>query len=260
MDALPVVEVNQVYFRYKRGGFTHQGPAILEDVSLSVQKGDFLGVVGPNGAGKTTLVKIILGLLKPDRGVVRVLSRSPEEASSLVGYVPQHTHFDRHFPICVEDLVRMGRLHKAPRIGGYSPADRQAAREALHAVNLEDFRTQPLSALSGGQYQRALIARALANQPEILIMDEPTASVDTHAQQALYDLLQRINRGDLPPHAPVTIILVSHDLGFISSYVNRVACLNVRLVCHPTEQITGTIIKDLYRGPVHIVKHNHIVE
>jgi zinc transport system ATP-binding protein len=177
-----------------------------------------------------------------------------------VGYVPQHTEFDRHFPIRVEDLVLMGRLHRAPRVGGYRSADREAAREALRAVDLEDFGSRPLGTLSGGQCQRALIARALASQPKLLIMDEPTAGVDSHVEQDIYDLLKQINRGTLINQAPTTIILVSHDLGFISSYVNRVACLNVHLVCHPTEQITGAVIEDLYRGPVHIVKHDHIVQ
>jgi len=254
-----VVEVDQVSFWYDGGAFIPRTNPVLDKVSLTAYEGDFIGLVGPNGGGKTTLLKLILGLLHPFRGSIRVLGRPPREASGWVGYVPQHADFDRHFPIRVEDLVLMGRLHKGPWIRRYRSVDREAAQEALRVVDLENCASRPLGTLSGGQRQRALIARALASQPKLLIMDEPTAGVDSHVEQDVYDLLRRINQGEVTSQGPTTIILVSHDLGFISSYVNRVACLNVRLVCHPTEQITGAVIEDLYRGPVHFVKHNHIV-
>ncbi len=259
-DTPPAVEIDRVRFRYKKGVFTHQSCPVLEDVSLVVQEGDFIGLVGPNGGGKTTLLKIILGLLEPEQGSVRVFGRPPKEAAGLLGYVPQHADFDRHFPIRVEELVLMGRLHKAPLFGGYRSRDREAAREALCAVGLAGFEHRPLNTLSGGQYQRAFIARALAGHPKILLMDEPTAGVDSYGEQEIYQLLRQLNQGKLLPNGPTTILTVSHDLGFISSYVNRVACLNLRLVCHPTEQITGAVIEDLYRGSVHMVKHNHIVD
>lgn len=259
-DTLPAVEINQVSFRYRRGPFRRQDAPVLQEVSLVVHERDFIGLVGPNGGGKTTLLKIILGLLKPEDGWVRVFGRSPKEAAGLVGYVPQHMDFDRHFPIRVEELVLMGRLHQAPLFGRYRSADREAAREALRAVGLAEFGPRPLSSLSGGQYQRVLVARALAGHPKILLMDEPTAGVDSHGEQEIYQILKQLNQGKLLVHGPTTIITVSHDLGFISSYVNRVACLNLRLVCHPTEQITGAVIEDLYRGPVHMVKHNHIMD
>ena len=228
--------------------FAYDGDLILEDVTLTVRKGDFLGVVGPNGSGKTTLLKIILGLIHPLRGKVRVFGQLPERARHLIGYVPQHADLDSSFPISVMDVVLIGRLGKAPRLGRYGKTDRQTAEEAMQEVEIYDLRNRRFGTLSGGQKQRVLMARALVGKPDLLLLDEPTTSVDGRVEQGIYELLKRLNE-------KVTIILVSHDLGFISTYVNHVACVNRRLVCNPTSEITGDVIQACYSGPVHMIKH-----
>ena len=236
-----VVETTHVDFAY-------DGDLILEDVTLTVREGDFLGVVGPNGSGKTTLLKIILGLIHPSRGTVRVFGQPPEAARHLIGYVPQHADLDASFPISVMDVVLIGRLGKAPRLGRYGKTDRQLAEEAMQEVEIHDLRNRRFGTLSGGQKQRVLMARALVGKPDMLLLDEPTTSVDGRVEQDIYQLLERLNE-------KVTIILVSHDLGFISTYVNHVACVNRRVVCNPTNEITGDVIDACYSGPVHMIKH-----
>jgi len=236
-----VVEVDRVDFSY-------DGTLILEDVTLTVQEGDFLGVVGPNGSGKTTLLKIILGLIHPVMGKVRVFGLSPERGRHFIGYVPQHTNLDTSFPISVIDVVLIGRLGQAPVLGRYRKGDRQAAEEAMHDAEIYELRNRRFGTLSGGQQQRVLMARALVGKPELLLLDEPTASIDGRVEQDIYHLLKKLNE-------KVTIVLVSHDLGFISTYVNKVACVNQRLVCNPTENITGDVIEACYSRPVHMLKH-----
>jgi zinc transport system ATP-binding protein len=235
------VEVDHVDFAY-------DGNLVLEDITLRVEERDFLGVVGPNGSGKSTLLKIILGLLQPIRGKVRVFGGSPERSRRLIGYVPQHANLDSTFPISVMDVVLIGRLGRAPILGRYGKRDRQAAEEAMKKAEILDLKHRRFGTLSGGQQQRVLLARALVGSPELLLLDEPTASVDGRVEQDIYHFLKRLNK-------KVTIVLVSHDLGFISTYVNRVACVNKRLVCNPTEQITGDIIEACYSGPVRILQH-----
>ena len=205
-------------------------------------------MVGPNGSGKTTLLRILLGLIHPLRGNVRVFGQPPERARHLVGYVPQHADLDSSFPISVVDVVLIGRLGKAPRFGRYRKTDRQAAEEAMEKVEIHDLRNRRFGALSGGQKQRVLMARALVGKPDLLLLDEPTTSIDGRVEQDIYELLKRLNE-------KVTIILVSHDLGFISSYVKHVACVNRRLVCNPTDEITGGVIEACYGAPVHMIKH-----
>jgi zinc transport system ATP-binding protein len=236
-----VVEISGVDFAY-------DGELVLEDISLTVRGNDFLGVVGPNGSGKTTLLKLILGLIHPLRGRVRVFGKTPERARHLVSYVPQHANLDVSFPVSVKDVVLMGRLGKAPILGGYRNADRQAADEAMEKAEIYNLRDHHFGTLSGGQKQRVLMARALVGKPELLLLDEPTASIDGRVEQDIYELLKKLNEN-------VAIVLVSHDLGFISTYVNRVACVNRRLVCNPTEHITGDVMEACYSGPVHMLKH-----
>jgi len=236
-----VVEVDHIDFAY-------DGNLVLEDITLTVEEGDFLGVVGPNGSGKTTLLKVILGLIHPTRGKVRVFGESPERGRHFIGYVPQHANLDTSFPISVTDVVLIGRLGQAPALGRYRKTDRQAAEEAMHEAEIYDLRNRRFGTLSGGQQQRVLMARALVGRPELLLLDEPTASIDGRVEQDIYHLLKKLNE-------KVTIMLVSHDLGFISTYVNRVACVNRRLVCNPTEKITGDVIEACYGGPVKMLKH-----
>ena len=232
--------------------FAYDGVPVLEGIDLAVPKGDFLGIIGPNGGGKTTLLRMILGFLKPQEGEILVFDHAPHLGCGFIGYVPQHAQLDRDFPVNVLDVVLMGRLAKAPSFGGYSRDDRDAAEEILRDVGQADLRNRRINTLSGGQLQRVLIARALVSDPDILLLDEPTASIDTRAEGGIYDLLRRINE------ERATIILVTHDLSFVSTHVKRVACLNRRLVCHPTRELTGEMLRELYQEPVKLVRHDHI--
>ncbi|HYW04889.1 MAG TPA: ABC transporter ATP-binding protein [Gammaproteobacteria bacterium] len=238
----PVIALRNVSFSF-------DGPPVVEDVTLEVQRGEFLGVIGPNGSGKSTLLRLILGLMQPDTGAITVLGRPPKAARRAVGYVPQFTTFARDFPISVEGTVLMGRLGRTRWLGAYSATDRSRARRAMEETEIGALAARPLASLSGGQLQRVLIARALACDPEILLLDEPTANVDLGVERSLFDLLRAFNRR-------MTIVVVSHDVGFISEYVERVACLNRTLVCHRTAELTGEAIQELYGRPVHLIRHD----
>ncbi len=229
-------------------GFFYEGFPVLEKVNLAVQEGDFLGVIGPNGGGKTTLLKLVLGLLRPHHGKIRIFGHSARQARHLIGYVPQYVEFDSKFPIKVMDVVLMGRLEQAPTLLRYRPQDRQAAQKALRSVEIWELRDRPLSKLSGGQRQRVLIARALAGEPKLLLLDEPTASVDSRVEQDIYDLLSQLNE-------KMTIILVTHDLGFISAYVNKVACTNRNLSLHSMESLNHESVEGMYGSSMQMIKH-----
>ncbi len=229
--------------------FTFGGPPVLDNVNLEVGDGEFLGVVGPNGGGKSTLLRIILGLLSPDSGKVRVFGESPRKSRRRIGYVPQFSNFRRDFPISVHDVVLMGRLSGRMRPGPYSSADQQAATEAMEGARILDLKNRHIDALSGGQLQRVLIARALATNPDMLLLDEPTASIDTNIEESIFDLLRELN-------ARMTILLVSHDVGFISRYVTRVACLNRHLVCHQTSDLDAKGLASIYGSPVQLIDHD----
>jgi zinc transport system ATP-binding protein len=228
--------------------FSYNGVTALEGITLDIQDGEMLGIVGPNGGGKSTLLKIILGLLSPDRGTVTVFGRPPVEARREIGYVPQSTSFPKDFPISVEDTVLLGRLGRTRAIGGYSSQDREAAAEVMKKAEVLDLKKRRLGDLSGGQVQRVLIARSLASRPKILILDEPTAHMDLRFEEDIFELLKALND-------TMTIVVVSHDVGFISHYVTRAACLNRSLVCHQTVEISQETMNRLYGAPVRIVEH-----
>ena len=223
---------------------------VLQDIDIEVFRGEFMGLVGPNAGGKSTLLKLILGLLRPQSGRIRVLGAAPEEARRRVGYVPQYPSFQRDFPISVEQVVLLGRLGSTPSLGWYRRADREAALHALAEVEAADLARRRIGTLSGGQLQRVLLARALVGEPQILILDEPTANIDQRAEGDIFDLLAMLN-------ARLTILVVSHDIAFISSYVDRVACLNRTLVCHRTDAIDADLIHQLYGEAVRSVAHRH---
>ncbi len=230
--------------------FSYDGPPVLEGVGLEVRAGEFLGVVGPNAGGKSTLLKLILGLLQPRRGRIEVLGSTPEAARRQLGYVAQHPTFRRDFPIDVERCVLMGRLGAGPLLGPWRRRDREVARRVMAETEIEGLARRQLATLSGGQLQRVMLARALACEPRILILDEPTANIDLRVENDIFELLRRLNRR-------MTIIVVSHDIGFISRYVGRVACVNRTLVTHHTAEIDGQVIKELYDADVRMVEHVH---
>jgi len=238
----PVIELEQL--SYSIGGLR-----VLEDVSLTVPDRDFLCIVGPNAGGKTTLLKLILGLLRPSGGSVRVFGRSPARSRYRIGYMPQHASLDPLFPVNVLDVVLMGRLTGSSRFGPYRRQDRAEALRALEVLKLAEVWNRSFSELSGGQRQRVLIARALVSSPDLLILDEPTANVDAVLETELFELLNRLNER-------MTIALVTHDLGFVSPYVKRVACVNRRVAVHRTSEITGEMIHDIYGSDVRMVRHD----
>ena len=238
-----VIRIQAVSFGYV------EGPKVLERVTLDVEPGEFLGLVGPNGGGKSTLLKLILGLLQPSAGAISILGQPPKVGRKQIGYVPQHAVFARDFPISVRDAVRLARLGRRT-FGRYTPQDKQAAERALVEAEIVDLADRPVGTLSGGQLQRVLLARALASEPEILLLDEPTANIDLRVERDIFDLLKALN-------ARMTIVVVSHDIAFISGYVTHVACLNRTLVCHRTEAITQDVIATLYGGDVRMIRHYH---
>jgi zinc transport system ATP-binding protein len=238
--------------------FSYGNVPTLSGIDLTVDDGEFLGIVGPNAGGKSTLLKLILGLLQPQSGIVRVLDRSPLAASRMLGYVPQYPSFPRDFPISVEQAVQLGRLGLR-RDGGrwhalwpgrVSGADREAVRRALDEVEAEEIAKRQIGSLSGGQLQRVLLARALVGEPRILILDEPTANIDQRLEGEIFDLLKVLNER-------MTILVVSHDVAFISRYVSRVACVNRTLVCHRTDAVDGAVIQELYGEDVRMIAHGH---
>ncbi len=230
--------------------FSYSNIPVVRNVNLAVREGEFLGVIGPNAGGKSTLLKLILGLLQPDAGEITVFGKRPEKGRSRIGYVPQHPAFSRDFPINVRDAVLLGRLGETRWYGGYTQEDKEIAINALKVVEIDNIRNQTIDSLSGGQLQRVLIARALASRPDILILDEPTANIDVRAEEDIFGLLKQYN-----DH--MTIIVVSHDIGFISGYVDRVACLNQTMLCHTTSEISGKTIEELYGAPVRMIQHAH---
>ena len=242
--------MSEPILRVEGVSFSYGASPVLEGIDLSVPEGEFLGIVGPNAGGKSTLLKLILGLLEPSRGRIEVLGRRPAEARGKIGYVPQYPAFARDFPVSVEQVVLTGRLGRRNLAGRYSAADREVARWVMTQTEIVDLADRRIGTLSGGLLQRVLVARALAGEPRILILDEPTANIDMRVETDIFDLLQILNQR-------MTILVVSHDVAFISSYVGRVACLNRTLLCHPTAAIDGRIIQDLYGGDVRLVAHAH---
>ena len=213
---------------------------VLLDISMTVEAGQFVTVVGPNGGGKTTLFKLLLGLVKPSRGTVRVLDMPPGDARLSVGYVAQNPQFDTMFPVRVYDVARMGLL------GAESPGrfrNRKATRDkvmtALEAVGLADLEKRWFSKLSGGQRQRVLIARALVTQPEILLLDEPTSNVDISAEDMILDVLETLRNR-------MTILLITHYPKVASRFLGRVYCVNRNVHIHPpTEKLDEDLMRHI---------------
>jgi zinc transport system ATP-binding protein len=242
-----IVEIKNVCFAYN-------GQPVLEGVNLDIRQGDFIAMIGPNGGGKTTLLKLILGLLKPGKGSIRVLGDTTEKASHHIGYVPQDVHINRSFPISAMDIVLMGKLQPNRRWAKSSAQDRQEALNALKRMEIEASANSKIGELSGGERQRVFIARALVSRPKLLLLDEPTASIDAKGQAEFYRLLKTLNK-DIP------ILVVSHDLVAISTYVKSVACVNKRLHYHNQAEITGEMLEEMYPCtdeevcPVELIAH-----
>lgn len=224
------------------------GRDVLEDINLSIREKDFLGVIGPNGGGKTTLLKVILGLVKPEYGDVLVFGGSPKAARGQVGYVPQVNLFDRSFPVTVFDAVLMGRIARTRTPSYFKTIDRDKAVEALKLVGMLDRGKTQIGKLSEGQKQRVFIARALVSDPKLLLLDEPTASVDSVVEKEFYGVLNGLRD-------KMAIVLVSHDIGVISSYIDKIACLNRKLYYHDSKEIRKEDIEAAYKCPIEMIAH-----
>ena len=225
----------------------HDGLPVLEDVTISIHRHDFLGIIGPNGGGKTTLLKVMLGLITPERGEVKVLGGDPERNRRHIGYVPQHSLFDHDFPISVMDVVLTGRAGQR-LFRRYTDQDRKLAYDTLKMVDMLPFAKRPIGKLSGGERQRIFIARALVTEPEVLLLDEPTAGIDAHIQTEFYEILEKLKE-------KMAIVMVSHDLTAISIYVDKIACLNRRLFYHNSKELTSYDLEAAYQCPVEFIAH-----
>ncbi len=253
-NGTPVVELRHVTVAY-------EDHIALEDVNLQVPRGSFVAIIGPNGAGKTTLLRVILGLVKPLSGTVRVFGKAPwemREERKRIGYVPQVLSVDLAFPISAGEVVLMGRYGRIGLVRRPSREDVEAARRAMARVGVAELWGRHFGRLSGGQRQRVLLARALANEPDLLILDEPTTGVDVAATDTVYSLLRQFHDEGM------TIIVVSHDVGVVATFVDAVACVNRRLIVHgrPDEVLGSDELAHMYGCDVAYFHHGrapHIV-
>lgn len=233
MNPFPAIEIRNLSFSYEK-------TLVLSDVNFSVDAGDFLAIIGPNGGGKSTLMKLIVGLLKPSEGDVRVFGEKVPSKKVSIGYVPQNTNRNLEFPITVAETVSTGLpLYKS---------NPQKVKEALETVKMESFAGRRLGELSGGERQRVLIARALAADPQILFLDEPSSNIDAQGQEDLYGLLAELN-------AKMTIVIVSHDLMVLSNHVKSVACVNRTVHFHSGSKITPEMVQSMYGCEVDLIAH-----
>ena len=233
---MPVVEIRNLTFSYDKD-------VVLQDINLSVQEKDFLVLIGPNGGGKSTLVKLILGISAIQKGSIRILNQASEKSISQIGYVPQNTNVNINFPIKVIEVVMMGGRARKGALFGYKKEEVAHAMETLEEVGMKEEAHKKIGSLSGGQRQRVMIARALYSKPKILLLDEPTASIDAGGQKQIYELLKELNE-------EITVIVVSHDLSVVLEYATKVAHINKKLSFHDL----GSIKKEFN------VNSNHICE
>ena len=242
-QSLPLIDIRNITVGYDEN-------IILSDVSLTILDSDFIGVIGPNGGGKTTLLKAILGLLTPIRGVVVFHSSMTECNHQRIGYLPQINNIDRKFPISVSEVVKSGLMSKKKIIKQYDKKELEFAGQLMEQMGIYHIRNKAIGELSGGQIQRALLCRALVNQPKLLVLDEPNTYVDNRFEKELYEKLRKLNEN-------IAILLVSHDLGTISTYVKSIACVNHSLHYHPGNKITPELM-EAYECPIQIITHGKI--
>lgn len=228
--------------------FSYNEMSVLKDVSFEIQQGQFIGIIGPNGGGKTTLLKLLLGFLKSSHGNIEIFGQNPITARQYMAYVPQSLRFDKQFPLSVMELVLEGRLAHLPWYGSFKNKDKEIALHALERVGLADLQHRPFGSLSGGQAQRALIARALASKPKILLLDEPTASVDTKAEAEIYSILKNL-QGDM------TILMVTHNLQAAIELVESVICVQHTAFTLNPQQVCEHYALGLYHAPINFLRN-----
>jgi zinc transport system ATP-binding protein len=240
---MTAVKVDRLNFKY--------GAApVLTNVSFEIQEGEYVGIMGPNGGGKSTLLKLLMGFLEPESGSIKIFGENPDEARSQIAYVPQTLSCDKQFPISVWEVVLSGRISHINWWGLYSAKDKKIALESLEEVGMENFSKVPFGTLSGGQMQRVLIARALASCPKLLLFDEPTASVDPHAEAEIYRLLKQLKKD-------MTILIVTHDLNAAIDQVERLLLVQGTVQSMTLAEVCEHFAMGLYHTP--IVKADHVI-
>lgn len=239
-----IIELDRVCFSYSTD-------EVIKDVSLQIHKGDYAGIVGPNGGGKTTLLKLMLGLLQPHDGSIKLFGKEIREFKewSRIGYVPQKTHLEMNLPVTVEELVSMGRYGKRGLFHFPTKEDKEKTISALKQVDMLNHRNRQVSDLSGGQQQRVFIARALASEPEVIFLDEPTVGVDVKTQKQFYTLLRKLNK-----ELDLTLVLVSHELDVVAHESTELGYINRTLEYYgnPDEFLKGAYFHELIgKGGLH---------
>ncbi|MCG8572422.1 MAG: metal ABC transporter ATP-binding protein [Spirochaetes bacterium] len=229
--------------------FSYGDNCVLKDINFSINENQIITIIGPNGGGKTTLLRLIAGLIVPDKGEVFINGMCPKCKYGHIGYVPQHSHFDNKYPITVFEVVLSGLIKP---IGFYSKKDKLKAEAMIEYVGLESVRNNSFNNLSGGQSQRMLIARALVADADILLLDEPTSNIDSTNEKGLEDFLKNISK-------KMTILIVTHDTGFVSEITDRVFCINKYMVEHPIDSNLDEIISASYGIKTKVVRHDQVI-
>lgn len=229
----------------------YDGTPVIHNVNFTVSSGDFIGIIGPNGGGKTTLLKVILGLLKPYKGTVTFNNELNNLKTKKIGYLPQYNNFDRKFPVTVQDIVLSGFITRSGLLKRYSSDEKARANLLMNEMGIDKLKNISASELSGGQVQRALLCRALASDPEMIILDEPNTYVDNQFEHELYKKLKQINQEGK------AILLVTHDVGTVSYYIKSIACVNETLVYHPSNIITEQQMA-AYNCPFQLITHGDV--
>ena len=219
---MDLINIKNLFFKYQK-------TEVLENVNLTIKDDDFLAIIGPNGGGKSTLLKLILGLLPLQSGTIE-----KNIENNQVGYVPQNTNLNIDFPITALEVVLMGHISSKKRLFGYSKDEISCAIESLNQVGMKEYANKKIGDLSGGQRQRVFIARALCSNPKIMLLDEPTASIDVQGQQEIYELLRELNKS-------ICIVVVSHDLSILLNYAKNVAHVNRGLVYHSLAEVQKNV-------------------
>ena len=248
LNPSPIIELNKVCCGYG-------AREILHNVTFALPAHSLTGIVGPNGGGKTTLLKLLLGLLRPQYGTVRVLGQAPEAARSRIGYVPQHFLFDLRYPVSAGDVVLAGRVERH-RFGPYHRRDHAAARAALARVGLDGQAGRSFAELSGGERQRVLVAQALATEPELLLLDEPTANVDARVAQELHALFSRLAE-------TLTVVMVSHNLSVVAAHATHILCVNRTTELHPAETLAQGRLQTALGDDLLFIHHDaacHVID
>ncbi|MEW6608959.1 MAG: metal ABC transporter ATP-binding protein [bacterium] len=250
MGEKTIIELSNITVKYGE-------KVALSNIDLSIFKGEFVGIIGPNGSGKTTLLKLILGLLKPSSGKINIWGKQGRLRGRIrnkIGYIPQNPEIDRYFPIKVSDVVMMGRFARIGFFKNPGKEDKKIVLESLEKVGMKDYVNTPFGHLSSGQQQRIAVARVLAQQPEMLLLDEPTANIDIGTQNVIINLINEIHQTQ-----QITTFYVAHEINLLSKSLNRIICLNQSIykIGTPKEILNEQVLGDLYKVKVTIFSHNN---